>query len=96
MSLALTSGPLRVRSHNTVVFVLRDSAGHTISCAMLRVAAEMTSMPMGISPATAQGNGSYHLHPTLSMAGTWRLDVSITLPGRPALQAAFAVSVRWA
>ena len=80
-----------------MVLHLQDQAGHAINGASLRVTPEMTTMPMTVPAADGlgQGNGQYLLHPAFGMAGDWRLNVTITAPGQPTMQASFPVGVRW-
>jgi hypothetical protein len=51
---------------------------------------------MPVPPVDATwANGKYTAHPIFSMAGPWRLTVTITTPGQPPVHATFRVGVRW-
>ena len=97
VALSLDSGQLTVGGSNTVSLRLQDQRGHAITDAAVQIAPEMMSMPMTAPTvgAAAQTAGAYLARPMFSMAGNWRLRVSITVPGQPSAQAVFIVSVRW-
>jgi hypothetical protein len=97
VTLWLQSGQLTARGPNTLVLTLQDQAGQPINGASLRVTPEMTSMPMAAPDAAGltRGAGQYLFHPVFGMAGDWRLDISIAVPGRPGAQVSFPVGVRW-
>jgi hypothetical protein len=42
--------------------------------------------------ARAQGTGTYSAQVSFSTSGSWQMQVTITLPGKPALHAAFTVT----
>jgi len=57
----------------------------------------MTTMAME-SPevmAAQTGDGTYRIHPAFSMAGQWRLEVSLLAPGGDKEHTSFDVGVRW-
>lgn len=97
VTMSADSGQLLVGAHNSVSFVVRDRAGHAVNNAMIQIRADMTTMAMPVPPVTATplGDGRYAARPLFSMAGPWRLTVTIADPGAPATHAAFDVSVRW-
>ena len=97
IALQLPDGQLTARGPNTVTLQLHDQAGHSIDGASIQVTPEMTTMPMTVPAAQvqAQGNGQYLIHPAFGMAGDWRLNVTIIVPGQPTRQASFPVGVRW-
>lgn len=97
VALFLDSGQLIVGSANSVSLRLQDQHGHAVTDATVQIAPEMTSMPMTTPTvgATAQAAGHYLARPLFSMAGDWRLHVTITIPGQPSAQTVFIVSVRW-
>lgn len=93
----MASGPLTARGPNAVAIGVRDAGGQPVDGARVRIAPGMTSMVM-MAPAVnavAQGDGRYLAHPVFGMAGAWRLDVTLAVPGGPARQVAFDVAVRW-
>ena len=97
VTLALDSGQLTASGPNTISLRLQDRAGQAINGASLHVVSEMTTMPM-TAPAVdalANGAGQYSIHPRFSMAGDWRLTITISAPGQPMQQATFSVGVRW-
>jgi hypothetical protein len=91
------SGQMVVGRHNDVTFDVRDQAQRPITGATMRLQADMTTMAMPVPPtiATDQGSGRYVAHPFFSMAGPWRLTLTIAVPGHPDAHATFDVSVRW-
>lgn len=90
------SGQLTAHGPNTVSFVVSDASGHPVTNATVLVAPAMTSMAMAAPSVSAAGSaGRYSAHPLFGMAGQWRLNVSIAVPGAPVRHATFAVSVRW-
>jgi YtkA-like len=91
------TGQLTVYGSNAVTLTLRDAAGHTVNGATVHTAMQMTtmSMPPIEGTATAQSNGIYRLHPLFNMAGIWKMQVVIILPGQAKQQTDFTVSVRW-
>lgn len=97
VTLRLDSGQLTAGRHNTISFEVRDRAGRSVTASALRVQPVMTTMAMDVPAAdvTATGGGHYVAHPLFSMAGPWRLDVSIAARGQPASTMSFNVGVRW-
>lgn len=104
----VTAGPYRVRlvldadvmtvgRQHTATITLSDSSGHTVTDAVVRVQPVMTSMPMSVPPAQVDpiGGGQYRMRPIWSMAGEWRLDVTIARRGQVDQHASFVVAVRW-
>jgi hypothetical protein len=97
VTLVADSGQLTARGPNALSFELRDRAGRPVSDAAIQAQPTMTTMAMD-SPAIAvpaAGGGRYVAQPRFSMAGSWRLDLTITRAGAPAQHAAFVVGVRW-
>ncbi len=91
------SGQLTTTGSNAITFTLHDAAGHAIDGATVQVQPVMTTMAMP-NPnytVTSQGSARYLLHPAFSMAGDWRLDLTITQPSQPTAHTSFLVSVRW-
>jgi len=97
VTLRLDSGQLTAGRHNTVSFAVRDRAGRAVPASVIRVQPVMTTMAMDVPAAdvTAAAGGRYLAHPLFSMAGPWRLDVSIAAQGQPTATASFNVGVRW-
>ena len=91
------SGQITTHGPNAIAFHLRDATGHAITNATIHMQPVMTTMAMP-SPAyiaTSNAAGTAMLHPAFSMAGVWRLAITITTPGQPDAQTSFLVSVRW-
>jgi hypothetical protein len=94
--LSLDSGQLTVGDSNRIALRLQDQRGHAVTNATVQIAPEMTSMPMTTPTVGAAAQaGRYLAQPLFSMAGDWRLYVTITAPGQPSAQAVFTVRVRW-
>lgn len=97
VTLRLDSGQLTAGRHNTVSFEVRDRAGRPVTASDIHVQPIMTTMAMDAPAAdvTPVAGGRYLAHPLFSMAGPWRLEVSVTAPGQPASTVSFDVGVRW-
>lgn len=97
VTLYADSGQLVIGDANAVSLDVRGRDGHPVSHAVVRVHADMTTMAMPVPDvtATAQSDGRYRARLTFSMAGAWRLAVTIAAPGQPVTQVAFDVGVRW-
>jgi hypothetical protein len=96
VTLLADSGEMLVGDHNTISLAVDDATGKVITGATVTVAADMLDMPMPVPPVDATwANGKYTAHPIFSMAGPWRLTVTITTPGQPPVHATFRVGVRW-
>jgi len=90
------SGEMLVGEHNTISLLVRDASQRTITGARVTVAADMLTMPMPVPEvATTWAQGRYTAHPIFTMAGPWKLTVTISAPGQPAVHADFQVGVRW-
>jgi YtkA-like protein len=97
VTLRLDSGQLTAGRQNTISFAVRDRAGRPVTASELHVQPVMTTMAMDVPAAdvTAIASGRYLAHPLFSMAGPWRLDVSVATPSEPAATVSFNVGVRW-
>jgi len=96
VTLLADSGEMLVGDHNTISLAVDDATGKVITGATVTVAADMLDMPMPVPHVDATwANGKYTAHPIFSMAGPWRLTVTITTPGQPPVHATFRVGVRW-
>ncbi len=60
-----------------------DAGGKAVTGAVVRAEVKMTSMDMGTArpPFREMGSGLYAGDVTLSMAGPWRITLSVTPPG---------------
>jgi hypothetical protein len=96
-TLLLDGGQLTAGTDNRATLVLRDASGQPLDGATVNVQPVMTTMQMNVPPArvAAAGGGKYVVHPAFSMAGPWRMDVTIARPGQPTQHVSFAVGVRW-
>lgn len=96
VALLADSREILVGEHNTILLEVTDAAHHIVSSAIVTVDAEMVTMPMPVPTVTATWvHGRYTAHPIFSMAGPWKLTVTIRTSGQPAVHAIFPVSVRW-
>jgi len=91
------SGQFMTGDNNAVSLNIRDRAGHPLADATVRVHADMTTMAMPVPDvtATARGGGRYTAHLLFSMAGLWRLTITVAAPGQSTARVAFDVGVRW-
>ena len=90
------SGEMLVGEHNTISLLVRDADQRTVNGARVTIAADMLTMPMPVPDVSAAWTRDrYMAHPVFTMAGPWRLTVTIAAPGQPAVHAAFDVGVRW-
>jgi YtkA-like len=97
VTLRLDSGQLTAGRHNTISFAVRDRTGRPVTASSIHVQPVMTTMAMDVPAAdvTTAPGGRYLAHPVFSMAGPWRLDVSVATRGEPAATVSFNVGVRW-
>jgi len=97
LTLALDGGQPISGAGNAASLLVRDAAGHPVDGATVRVQPVMTTMRMAVPPAAVSplGGGRYLIRPAFSMAGRWRLDLTIAAPGQPERHASFDVGVRW-
>lgn len=97
VTLYADSGSLVTGDDNVVSFAVRDRSGRPLAGATVRVHADMTTMAMPVPDATAaaQSGGRYGIRLLFSMAGLWRLTVTVAAPGQATAQVAFDVGVRW-
>ena len=94
--LRVESGEMVVGQHNTISLVVSNAARHPVTGATVTVDAEKLAMPMPVPTVSAVwGDGRYTAHPIFSMAGDWRLIVTIAAPGQPTVHATFPIGVRW-
>ena len=90
------SGEMLVGEHNTISLLVRDATQHAVTGATVTVAADMLTMPMPVPDVPAAwARDRYTAHPIFTMAGPWKLTVTIAAPGQPAVNANFQVGVRW-
>src|SRR5579884_2633500 len=89
--------PLTAAGPNTLSFAVADQAGHPFAGAKVALAATMTTMPMDAADLQAipAGPGRFDVHPRFSMAGDWRLTLSVSQPGQPWRSVTFTIGVRW-
>jgi YtkA-like len=86
-----------VGKENMALITVVGQNGAPVDGASISVGQEMTTMPMSVPPAavTPQGGGRYQARMMFSMAGSWRVTISIARPGQAQSQVAFDASVRW-
>jgi YVTN family beta-propeller protein len=82
---------------NRVLLALRDAHNRPVQGAQVRLALDMTDMPMGTTAVTAApvSGGRYQALPRLIMPGHWRIRVRVRGPGLPAqgVQTTFRLTV---
>jgi hypothetical protein len=84
-----------VRGINTVEIMVADANGKPVSDAKVTLDMSMTNMNMGkyTVVATSAGSGRYTGSITYSMAGPWRITVSVEQAGQPKASTSFDFSV---
>ena len=99
MNVTLTAGryPL-VKGDNTLSVKMFDAAGKAITDATVSIRLYMPPMP-GMPPmdSTTQAvlkGGGYSFTVNPAMEGGWKLDVTVTRPGQPAVTATYNVDAR--
>jgi len=98
LSLTLQVLPGKVNTSNTVILLITDRSGASVSNATVILNSNMQIMDMGTTRKTLKsGNPVYATTFTKSqafnMAGVWLLGVTIQRPGHPSLQTTFQVNV---
>jgi hypothetical protein len=87
-----------VKGDNTLNVKVDDAAGKTVSDAKVSVRYYMPAMP-GMAPmeysteASAKGS-AYGFAANIPMEGGWKVDVTVTTPGKPAITTTFNVDAR--
>ena len=99
VKIALTADryPL-VKGDNALNIKVTDMAGKSVSDAAVTVRYYMPAMP-GMAPMeyTAQAalkGSAYAFGANIPMEGGWKVDVTVTQPGKPAVTATFNVDAR--
>jgi len=97
ITLSVARYPL-VKSDNTLTVKVTDAAGAVVTDGAVNVRYYMPPMPgmapMEFSaPATLKGS-AYSLTANTPMEGGWKVEVTVTRPGKPAATATFNVDVR--
>jgi YtkA-like len=97
VSFARPATGFTVGRENVALITVVGQHGAPVDGATISVGQEMTAMPMSVPPATVtpQGGGRYQALMLFSMAGSWRVTISIARPGQAQSQVAFNASVRW-
>lgn len=86
------------KADNALSVSVADATGKTVTDAMVQVRYYMPVMP-GMAPmeftaqAVPKGNG-YSFTANIPMEGGWKVDVTVTRPGKPAVTATFNVDAR--
>ncbi|GCE14333.1 copper resistance CopC/CopD family protein [Tengunoibacter tsumagoiensis] len=96
LSLTLQLLPGKVGSSNTVLLLLTDSSGKALTDATIHLAANMTTMDMGVGEATMMGGNPIYLatfdkQAAFSMSGLWNLQVDIQRPDQAPQQTSFEI-----
>jgi hypothetical protein len=93
----LTTGGPNIAS---VVVLANDGTGQIEPGTTISLQAEMAAMAMAaprvpMSVEDPRQPARYVAHPRFSMAGIWRLNLTISATGQPVQRATMTVSVRW-
>ena len=83
---------------HTVIIIITDSNGQTISDAQIKISTAMQIMNMGTSKITInKGNplyvATFDKDTTLDMAGIWQIQLEIQRPGQQILKKTFTVTL---
>lgn len=87
-----------VKGDNALSAKVVDKAGNAVTDATVQVRYYMPAMP-GMAPmeyttlASLKG-GAYAFGANIPMEGGWKMDISVTQPGKPAVNATFNVDAR--
>ena len=94
MTLAFDPTPPKQGSE-TITIALKDSAGHPVKGAVVKIGATMPQMSMSGPDLTTQdnGDGTYSALINMNYATRWRLDVTATLGAKNA-KAEFTADVK--
>ena len=94
VTLTTTSGQPRV-GLNELHAVVTDAAGQAVRDAKVALDIDMTNMSHGLYMVDCQcgDDGHYSGQANFTMAGPWRIHVSIQRPGEPAVTARFTFRV---
>jgi hypothetical protein len=87
-----------VSGDNALSVAIADASGKTPADAVVAVHYYMPAMP-GMAPMdypaqTTVRNGAYAFNANIAMGGGWKVDVSVTQPGKAAVVATFNVDAR--
>jgi YtkA-like protein len=87
-----------IKADNALSVIVADATGKTVTDAVVQVRYYMPAMP-GMAPmeftaqAVPKGNG-YSFTANVPMEGGWKVDVTATRPGKPAVNVTFNVDAR--
>lgn len=98
LSLTLQILPGKVNTLNTLILLITNRSGASVTNAKVIVESNMQIMNMGTTHKTLKsGNPVYATTFTkiqaFSMAGVWQLSVTIQRPGHPTLQTTFQINI---
>jgi methionine-rich copper-binding protein CopC/putative copper export protein len=98
LSLTLQVLPGKVNTINTIILLITNRSGASVTNATVILESNMQIMNMGTTHKTLKsGNPVYATTFTksqaFSMAGVWQLGVTIQRPGHPSLQTTFQINV---
>jgi len=97
VTLSVTPNPPTSNQPATFSLGIRQSASHQpVKGAHVVLDGTMEDMGLDTSSivAKAQGSGMYVAHVPFSMGGSWQMQVAISLPGQPTVNAIFAVTTQ--
>ncbi len=87
-----------VKGDNNLSVSIADASGKTVTDAAVQVRYYMPPMPgmapMEFNAATQAKGGGYACTANIPMEGGWKIDATVTQPGKPAVTATFNVDAR--
>ncbi len=97
IKLAASRYPL-IKGDNDLTVKVADASGAAVKDAQVDVRYYMPAMP-GMAPMefrtqAAESGGAYHAKANIPMEGGWKVEVSVTQPGKPMQTATFNVDAR--
>jgi hypothetical protein len=98
ISITLQVLPGKIGVNNSVILILTDNNGNSITDAQVRLSTNMIAMDMGTAHATINAGSplyvaTFNKSEAFSMAGVWNIEVSVQQPGQSPVQTSFQVTV---
>ncbi len=86
--------PAPAQAATLTIQVQQSTTHQPVTNAHIVVDCTMENMDMGTTQAEAQnrGQGTYVAHTSFAMSGTWQIQVLVTTPDQPVLNAVFVLS----
>jgi hypothetical protein len=97
VSFARPASGFTVGNGNTALITIRAGNGAELERAEVSARQEMTTMAMTVPAATItpQGSGRYEARMAFTMAGPWRVTITVGQQGQTQYQVTFDAGVRW-